>query len=386
MVEDHTGLRIVLLGLGRYSGGSPVSLHLAKALAQRHTLRAFLGKEGRNVADWRRAGLDIRVHPVYKNLSGAIASFLWQSRIRRLAREIKAFKPDVLIIPFIHLWVLRLMNLIRVPTVLFVHDPEPHPGLVGAVLHRLERRAVARSAHIIVHSAVFVPRMKEIYGVPPERVTMVPIGPLSDYTRSGPPSPTRSLNEPAAVRILFFGRLEPYKGINVLLDSVPLIRQVLPQAIVHLVGGGGDRALLARAAGTAGVEVDNRWIDEADLPGYFARADLVVLPYTSATQSGVIPIAASFALPVVATSAGGLAEQLCHGACGVIVPPGDAVALANAIIDLASNPARARAKGAALFEEYVNHRSWTAIAEKVSRACRTAIEHEKVCSVGPSVG
>jgi glycosyltransferase involved in cell wall biosynthesis len=167
--------------------------------------------------------------------------------------------------------------------------------------------------------------------------------------------------------------MDRYKGIEVLLDAVPAILRACPGATIALAGSGMDRQLAARAAATQSVTLEDRWVDDKEVSAYFTKADLVVLPYTSATQSGVIPVAAAFGVPVIASNVGGLAEQLDHGACGILVPASDAAALAHAIADLWSHPARARALGNALRDAYATRRSWSSIAESVTEAFHLAI-------------
>ena len=75
------------------------------------------------------------------------------------------------------------------------------------------------------------------------------------------------------------------------------------------------------------------------------RARLVVVPYTTATQSGVIATAYAFGRPVIATSVGGLVEMVWHGKTGLLVPPNDVAGLARAIRSLARNPERLRKMG-----------------------------------------
>lgn len=368
-------MRIALLGLGRYSGGSPIAFHLAVALAKLHDVRVFLGREALNLAEWKASGLDLDVRPVYSSVGGAICSLVGRRRIRGLARAITMFGPDVLVVPFSHLWTRALLGAVRRPAVVFVHDPEPHPGVAGAIAQVLERRLLQRATHVIVHSSTFLPTMTTVYGLDPARVSVVPIGPLTGYVGQGAVSraPAGAGRGP---RVLFFGRLEPYKGLDVLLDAVPLIRAAVPDAIIRVVGSGGADDFIRRAANTAGVELDPRWVAEAEVPSLFSQADIVVLPYTSATQSGVIPVAAAFALPVVATITGGLPEQLDGGRCGVLVAPSDPSALARAIVDLMKNPSEARRLGDALFHEYATRRCWPAIAQAVTDACRTALSQE----------
>jgi glycosyltransferase involved in cell wall biosynthesis len=381
-------LRVAVIGLGRYSGGSPISLHLTRALADRHVVRAFVGREARNLGDWQASGIDIDLHETYSTAVGALMTMIGRRRIKRLARAIEAFQPDVAVAPFIHLWVWPLMSLLRVPVVVVLHDPEPHPGLTGVFWHAIDRRIARAAQHVILHSTSFVPVVQERYGVDASRITVVPIGPLGDYTRNVTPTdtaatpPAATASSPATTatpapsagpRVLLFGRMDRYKGIEVMLDAVPAIVAACPGATIRLVGSGLDRSLAARAVATQGVTLEDRWVDESEVPTYFGQADLVVLPYTSATQSGVIPVAAAFALPVIASDVGGLAEQLDGGACGVLVPPSDAAALARAVVAIWTDPTRARALGQSLHDAYATRRSWPSIAESVTKAFQLAI-------------
>ena len=161
-----------------------------------------------------------------------------------------------------------------------------------------------------------------------------------------------------------------YKGIDVLLDAAPAIMKALPNATITLVGSGISKRLATVAASTSGVTLHDRWVDDSEVASFFRDADVVVLPYTSATQSAVIPVAATFSLPVIASAVGGLTEQIDHGDCGILVEPGDAAALAQAVIALWGDPARARELGRALHEAYVTKRSWTSIGrDAVAGAC-----------------
>lgn len=71
----------------------------------------------------------------------------------------------------------------------------------------------------------------------------------------------------------------------------------------------------------------NRWLSDADMAGLVSSARFVVLPYRSATQSGVIPLASAFGIPAIASATGGLVEQVVEGETGWLFPPGDAAAL-----------------------------------------------------------
>ena len=90
---------------------------------------------------------------------------------------------------------------------------------------------------------------------------------------------------------------------------------------------------MIRETGTdADVTLVDGYLPDDEVEPYFAAADLCVLPYESATQSGVIQIAYSFGLPVIATDVGGLPEVVLDGRTGFVVPPKDVKALAEAVV------------------------------------------------------
>ena len=95
------------------------------------------------------------------------------------------------------------------------------------------------------------------------------------------------------------------------------------------------------AGGTnAGIEVRNRYIPDRELSRLMQRASFVVVPYTSASQSGVVATAYAFGKPVISTSVGGLREMVVPGRTGLLVPGNDAISLARAMEILATKPQR----------------------------------------------
>ena len=135
--------------------------------------------------------------------------------------------------------------------------------------------------------------------------------------------------------ILFFGYIRPYKGLMTLLDALPHVPASLD--ITTLIVGefyedpAPYRDRIA-ALGLGGrLKLAAEYVPNEEVSMYFSAADLLVLPYRSATQSGIIQIAYNFDRPVIATNVGGLPEVVIHGRTGLIVPPDDPVALARAV-------------------------------------------------------
>ncbi|WP_420455848.1 glycosyltransferase [Rubrivirga sp.] len=132
---------------------------------------------------------------------------------------------------------------------------------------------------------------------------------------------------------LFFGFIRRYKGLHVLLDAWADVRRRLPDALLVVAGEfyADEDALRAQAAGLDGVRLDADYIPDDRVGLYFGAADVVVQPYVTATQSGVAQIAFHFGRPVITTDVGGLAEGVPDGVAGLVVPPEDPGALADAL-------------------------------------------------------
>jgi glycosyltransferase involved in cell wall biosynthesis len=207
-------------------------------------------------------------------------------------------------------------------------------------------------------------RLREQAGLAPERVRVIPHGAFDYLTRIPDPAPLP--DELAAVEgpvILCFGLIRPYKGVDVLLESFRSVEGAELWVVGRPLGMSLDplRALASQARGR--VRFVPRFVSDREVPAYFRRADVVVLPHRDAEQSGVLYVALAFAKPVVMSAVGGFREVAELGA-GRLVPPGDPGALAAALNDLLADPgARARLSAAAR-EAAAGPYSWDAVALK----------------------
>lgn len=170
--------------------------------------------------------------------------------------------------------------------------------------------------------------------------------------------------------VLFFGTWTAYKGINILLESLPEVRRRVPDARVVLAGGvvGVDlRALLGRVSELGGVDARPGYVPLEEIPALFSEARVVVTPYLRASQSGVVHLAYTYERPVVATTVGDIPSVVRDGETGLLVPPGDPTALAEALASLLSDPARAQQLGQAGGRWLAAEASWERVAEQVER-------------------
>lgn len=135
---------------------------------------------------------------------------------------------------------------------------------------------------------------------------------------------------------LFFGFVRPYKGLDLLLEAMDKVVRAYPETLLLVVGEFWEPVQKTkRQAERLGLERNVRIID-GYIPNekvgiYFSACDAVVLPYRSATQSGVPQVARSMGRPMIVTDVGGLAENVLNPGMGKVVPPGDVPALASAM-------------------------------------------------------
>jgi glycosyltransferase involved in cell wall biosynthesis len=217
----------------------------------------------------------------------------------------------------------------RVMTAHYVLPPHPSRRQRATA-----RRLFGRMDAVIAHSRHGARRLSEEAGVDPSRVHVINHGAFDYLTREADEQPLPPELEGAqGPVILFFGLLRPYKGIDTLLEAFRSLRG----AELWIVGNPRMpveplRELADRSSGT--VRFVPRFITDPEIPAYFRRADLVVLPYRDVEHSGVVYTALAFGKPMVLTAVGGfpeIAEE--HGAAR-LVPPEDPAALAAAMAEL----------------------------------------------------
>ncbi len=136
--------------------------------------------------------------------------------------------------------------------------------------------------------------------------------------------------------LLFFGFVRHYKGLDILLESLNQIRQQLDCQLI-IAGEFYEKeaqyqSYIEKHGLQDCVYTFNRYIPNEEVPYFFSAADVVVLPYRSATQSGIVPVCYYYQKPVIATAVGGLPEVVETDRTGLLVPPNDPVSLGNAIL------------------------------------------------------
>lgn len=133
--------------------------------------------------------------------------------------------------------------------------------------------------------------------------------------------------------ILFFGFIRGYKGLDLLIEALNYVSEDVHLIIAGEAYGSFDsyRDQINQSAANPRIHTFVRYISDDEVKLFFSAADVCVLPYKGATQSGITAIAHHFNLPIIATDVGGLKENIQHGETGLIVPQPDSELIGNAI-------------------------------------------------------
>lgn len=226
----------------------------------------------------------------------------------RLLISLRKFRPDMAICAMpglIDLVMAAALRLLRIPLAVIVHDAFNHPG-DGLPLQMCLQKALLRRADVLIVLTQHVGKALEesdpsLRGLP----VVVLSHPPFDYQESD--ASCQDLERP--VRLLMFGRLLAYKGLDILGDA---LKRLPPNGRWECIiaGEGPETEVLHRLSDIAGVRVDNRWIPENEVGELIGWSDILLLPYREASQSGVGATALAAGRWIVATSVGGLTEQL----------------------------------------------------------------------------
>lgn len=308
-----------------------------------------------NAAD--RAGRS----PVFALVSVAyIVAGMWA--IRRLVRRERY---DVIHVhwPVPHaLFGMVAQRVSGAPVVTTYYGAELRLAARSALFTRLLRAGARRSARNVAISRHTADDLARLTGVAAE---VIP------YSSAFSPHAHSTAREAKAFTALFVGRLVERKGLPVLLEAWK--RAAMPNARLVIIGGGPDRAALEARAATLGVSgsVEFRGrVSDSELAAAYSEADLFVLPAVVDARGdteglGVVLLEAMASnIPVIASAAGGITDVVVDGESGVLVPPGDAEALAAALGRLRNDPglrAWLAANGAARVRDEF---SWDAIADR----------------------
>jgi len=335
-VGGHGGMDYYDFGLcaGLAAAGVDVVLHTCDetsipdhaGFVVRHTYHGIFGK----TAAWRR-GLSF--------VSGSLRAVISAVLERRKVIHLHLFHVGAL--PFMNVLLVRLMGRKLVIT---AHDVE---SFVSSLEVPFISRMAYRLAHrVIAHNYISSDELKARLHVPDDKIAVIPHGNYLHALR--PMLPVNiaraKLGIPAHAKVLlFFGQIKDVKGLDLLLNAIPLVLQRHPDAVLLIAGKPWKTDFAAYQAKIDELEINHacithiRFIPDEEVPLYYGAADLVVLPYLRIYQSGVVLMAMSYGKAVLVSDIPGMLEVVQDQETGFVFRSGDVDDLVQRICTIFAN-------------------------------------------------
>ena len=231
--------------------------------------------------------------------------FLLSSLIKKIRKE----KFDVIYFESLHVWNLPIMMFSGSScTYQVIHEVIPHEGDKQVKMVDLMNKAVVNlSDHIVLRNKKYIDELIKRYGIEKDRVHFLEL--WRRFPKFTEPRYTK--------RVLFFGRINPYKGVDNLLE----IAKLCPEIHFDVIGRVDPQmqGIVDELKKLPNVFLNNNYVSDDEMKEAFINADWVILPYNSASQSGVIIDAYKYSRPVIAFDVGAISEQIEDSVSGFLV-------------------------------------------------------------------
>lgn len=362
----------ILINYPKYGESGPTfSLQLTKGFVENgHTVYAVIGEGVANEKEWYEVlpPQNICAINLHTNAGSSIGRIRAMLRVgiceqRKVRKQFSGIVFDYDICTFYSKWTLfvnRIINKKKIVTI--CHDPLPHSGARTAIHDMM--KYYKHSDEMFVLTDSFRKIASQTYGIPLEKVHYVPHGRMDMYKKNAAFDMLQGLYK-KKFHILFFGRIEKYKGLSVLADAYERLFKKYTDVELTILGNGDFTPYAEKYSALENVHIENRYIKDEEVGNYFAlKNTIAVVPYIDATQSGVIPIAYEFGTPVVYSNVGGLKEQLDNGNIGVSYDDNSGEKLADALMKIIGDEKAFEVQRNKMFT-YRESLNWSNIAKRM---------------------
>lgn len=355
-------MKVAIIHFGKKGAGPAISFEMAKALKNLgNTVFYYASTNVENRSYVEDQKFEQRFFDTYTSKISYIKSVLFGNNIKKVISSIRVDNPDVIFSPMNDMWAPflfpRLKGFLRIKT---IHDVGVHEGNNSIVNKWWNNTNFKDAEKFVILSKKFVPELLK-RGILLSNIDVIPHAGFDYYQRIA-----TKINITQKNNILFFGRIDKYKGLNILLDAMPLITKEIPSVKLTIVGNGDLSPYSNQLSKVVNnVDVHNEWIKDEDVAGYISQAEILILPYTHATQSGVIPLAYAFSIPVIATDVGCLSEQVINKKTGYLIEKNNPEVLALSVIKMLNNRAEMKKMGQYAHQYMLDNLTWEASAKSL---------------------
>jgi glycosyltransferase involved in cell wall biosynthesis len=271
--------------------------------------------------------------------------------LRRMRQAIRS--RDVDVVHFLGddvTWLNLLPYIIgRRPMLVTVHDAHAHPGDTesGLMPDFMVNHFNRRGTRLIAHGECIRQGLARRLSRSPEVIDIIPHVALLRYAEIAKRKGLKPTPANGDRRVLFFGRVMAYKGLPVLLDAALMVKESVPGLKLAIAGRGPALDDVRPRLGADHIELHDSFILDPEVAQHFLDTELVALPYIEGSQSGILALAGAFGKPVVVSDVGEIGAFVRESGMGLVVPPNDPAALAEAIKRILNDPGLARDLGEA---------------------------------------
>ena len=357
-------MKILVWQWGRKGAGPRYAADLAAALdrAPDTTSLLSLSAQAELLAGPHAPSCDI-AFPTYTGYPSLLARLpALPFAIAPLAARLRALAPDIAITAMpaaLDLVMVAALKRTNIPIFAVIHDADPHPGDNFPLQVPLQRALIRRADGLIALSSHVADRLRAQGQVGAKPLVMTSLPPFIFGAMPPPPGA-----HGGKLRLLSFGRLLPYKGLDLLAGALRLLGP-RDDIDIRVVGSGPASPELSALAAMPNVTVENRWVPEAEVGTILAWSDALVLSHREASQSGVAAAAIAARRWVIGTRVGGIAEQLADEPLARLCDP-TPESLANALHTLIANPPPPSVRDP--------HATWNTVAARLVADLREVVE------------
>lgn len=346
-------IKVVIIGPSEnfLSGVSYFTLRLSNALSELVDVKTILFRKmlpKRLFPGWRRVGDELTTQKFDERVE--VHEILdWYNPITWLRAFRTTKKADVILFQWwtssvAHMYLaLEILNLKRRPIIIEFHevvDPLESSIFLIRIYSKVMGKLIRRLAtHYVVHSNADKELISKNYGIEKDKIEVIPHGIYDHYKKIERNVARSRVGIKEDFVILFFGLLRPYKGVKYLIKAYEnLPADFIEKSRLLIVGETWEdkesKELAKESNFSNKINVVDRYVSDDEISLYFSASDVLVIPYTRASQSGVAHIGMAFGMPIIASEVGGLEESLGKYEGTVFVQPEIAKDIAKALMSV----------------------------------------------------
>lgn len=319
-------MSIVINYTGRTGSGPWHSYTIAKSFIENgYEVIAIISSSACNVQYWQK--LELKKLVILDTYTDAKALIIESIRFKVKREKIEKIlcneTIDYILCPMITMWTRKINKIFRnIPKCIFVHDFVPHDKKLSVLTSKIfgYEKVVWEADVIVVHSKIYIEAVEKKYNKCGQ-VFYVPLTDLNIYKNISSGDSVMEYDK-SKVNFLFFGRIEEYKGLHLLLDAFQRLSAIRNDVTLTIAGNGDLSKYYASIDKISNVRILNRWIEDDEVHSILNGENIImIMPYVNASQSGPVVLAKDYNIPCIVTNVGGLSEQIVSNITGIIVEP-----------------------------------------------------------------